>query len=152
MLRSPSQIELALPYPPSANRIWRRSGKRIHRSPQYVRWLERAGWQVISQRQGCIHGPYNISIAAVRPDKRKRDLGNLEKSISDLLVSIGTVEDDQLANEISIRWVTSVPPITVTLTEATTKATQDTLPPIGAIVARVLERISPHRKQDGGRP
>src|SRR5262249_60248389 len=119
MLRSPSQIELALPYPPSANRIWRRSGKRIHRSPQYVRWVERAGWKVISQRQGRIHGSYNISIAAVRPDKRKRDLGNLEKSISDLLVSIGRVEDDALAKEISIRWVTSGPPVTVKITETT---------------------------------
>jgi hypothetical protein len=31
------------------------------------------------------------------------------------------------------------------------EATEDTFQPIGEIVARVLERISPHRKQDGGR-
>jgi len=96
-----------IPFPPSANRLWRRSGKRIHRSTQYVEWLERAGWHVIQQRQGGIKGPYAISIQAVRPDKRRRDLSNTLKALEDLLQSVGTIEDDAYAEMISLRWVTT---------------------------------------------
>jgi crossover junction endodeoxyribonuclease RusA len=45
----------------------------------------------------------------VRPDKRKRDLGNLEKAISDILVSQNIVEDDSLCEWIEARWVEKGP-------------------------------------------
>ena len=111
-------ILLTLPYPPSANHIWRTAGKRVYRSKRYMEWLEEAAGMAIGQRQGGIKGPYKISIDAVRPDKRVRDLGNLEKPISDLLVQIGTIEDDKLAEMICIRWVTNGEGVTVRIEKA----------------------------------
>jgi crossover junction endodeoxyribonuclease RusA len=101
---------LVLPYPPSANRLWRAGRGHVHLSPAYTQWLDEAGWHVAEQRRGHIRGPYRLGIAALRFDRRKRDLDNLIKPINDRL---GVVEDDCLAELISVRWVTSGPPVTV---------------------------------------
>ena len=111
-------IELQLPFPPSANRLWRRSGTHMHKSKTYTDWLKEAGWQVIAQKPGGIKGPYKISINAVRPDKRRRDLDNLLKPISDVLVSVGVVADDCHAEMISMRWVTAGEGVTVRVEKA----------------------------------
>jgi Holliday junction resolvase RusA-like endonuclease len=67
-------------------------------------------WQILGQAKGKkVEGPYKLTILAVRPDKRKRDLGNLEKAISDILVSQGLVEDDCLCEWIVARWVDKGP-------------------------------------------
>lgn len=100
-------IVLNLPYPPSANRLWRRSGARIHKSTRYTDWLRDAGFLAMNQRPGSLRGPYRLTIQAVRPDKRKRDLDNLIKPTNDLLKTIGVVEDDSDCEIISVRWVTS---------------------------------------------
>jgi crossover junction endodeoxyribonuclease RusA len=100
-------IELWLPYPPSANHLWRSAKGRVFKSRAYVDWLLEAGLQAKSQRAGSIKGPYKLSVTAARPDKRKRDIDNLLKPISDLLKSIGAIEDDYLCEMISARWVTN---------------------------------------------
>lgn len=99
--------ELHLPYPPSANRLWRRSGRRIHKGAEYANWLVDAGFTAIKQRQPGIVGKYKISINAVRPDKRRRDLDNIIKAISDLVKSVGIIDDDCDCEQISARWVTT---------------------------------------------
>ena len=67
-------------------------------------------WQIAGQSKGKkIEGPYKLTILAVKPDKRKRDLGNLEKAISDILVSQNIVEDDCLCEWIVARWVDKGP-------------------------------------------
>lgn len=111
-------IAIRLPYPPSANRLWRRSAKGMRRSDEYVAWLTEAGWEASRQRPGKIQGPYKLSIHAVRPDRRKRDLDNLFKSTCDLLQGLGIIEDDSQAEMISARWVTSGEGITVILEPA----------------------------------
>ena len=111
-------IELHLSYPPSANRLWRRGKNNIYASKEYTTWKREAGWQVIAQKPGGIAGPYRLSLNAVRPDKRKRDLGNLLKAVEDLLVSAGVIEDDSKAEMISMRWVTSGEGITVRIEPA----------------------------------
>lgn len=104
-------ITLVLPFPPSVNRLWRASkGGGVYRSAKYSDWRRLAMWQIAGQSKGKkIEGPYKLTILAVRPDKRKRDLGNLEKAISDILVSQKIVEDDYLCEWIVARWVESGP-------------------------------------------
>lgn len=104
--RAPLAVEINVPFPPSANRLWRRSGKTIHKATKYTKWLRDAGFIALSQKPGGIIGPYKISIQAARPDKRRRDLDNLLKPISDLLVSVGVVADDSHCEMLSARWVT----------------------------------------------
>lgn len=114
-------IELQLPFPPSANRLWRRAGHTIHKSKTYTDWLRDAGWQVIAQKAGGIAGPYTLSIQAKRPDKRRRDIDNIIKPISDLLMSVGAVEDDSHCEMVSARWVTAGEGITVRIERAVTE-------------------------------
>jgi crossover junction endodeoxyribonuclease RusA len=93
--------------PPSANRLWRRSGTRIHKATAYTRWLADTGLYVKAQRPMPVVGPYKLSISAVRPDKRRRDVDNLIKPINDLLVHLGLVRDDSDCDLVSARWVTT---------------------------------------------
>ncbi len=101
-------IELWLPYPPSANHLWRSGRGRVYPAPAYVDWQREAGEYVKDQPFETLKGPYKLFITAARPDsRRKRDLGNIEKAISDLLVKLGVVEDDQFMDALHARWVTS---------------------------------------------
>lgn len=97
-----------LPFPVSVNNLHQngKGGKRI-RSDAYRSWVTEAGWRLHQQRYIPTVGAYDLTIHAVRPDKRKRDLGNLEKAVSDLLVVHGVVEDDCLASRIVLEWVSS---------------------------------------------
>ena len=100
-------VELVLPYPPSANKLWTRTRKGMRRTDSYNRWLHCAGWAVRTQRPKKISGLYKLTIQAVRPDKRRRDIDNLIKPISDLLQTLGIVKDDCDCEMVSARWVTA---------------------------------------------
>jgi Holliday junction resolvase RusA-like endonuclease len=99
-------VTLALPLPPSANRLHADSpdGSR-HKSPIYAEWLSAAGWRLQAQRPGRVMGTYRMFIeVARRKDRRRVDLGHYEKALSDLLVAHHIVQDDSLAQEITLRW------------------------------------------------
>ena len=104
-------LKLILPFPPSVNRLWRASkGGKVYRSDKYTDWRNHARWALVEQRKGQkITGPYTMILEAVRPDKRQRDLGNLEKAVSDVLQESGAVENDYLCQEMTLRWVDSGP-------------------------------------------
>ena len=104
-------IKIVLPFPPSVNRLWRATkGGKVYRSPQYVAWRKLAMWQLAGQVKGKkVTSAYKLTILAVRPDKRRRDLGNLEKAVSDILVSQNIIEDDCLCEWMEIRWVEDGP-------------------------------------------
>jgi crossover junction endodeoxyribonuclease RusA len=114
-------IELHLPFPPSANSLWRRAAKGMRRSDSYTAWLTEAGWAAKQQRPGKIAGPYKLSIHAARPDNRRRDLDNLFKATSDLLESLEIIQGDHLAEMVCARWVTSGEGITVIVEAAGTE-------------------------------
>ena len=75
-------IRIVLPFPPSVNRLWRTTkGGGMYRSQEYAAWRKHAEWAVAGQVKGkAILGEYTLEIVAVKPDKRRRDLGNLEKA------------------------------------------------------------------------
>jgi len=97
-------VGFELPWPPSANRLWRFvPGKHTPlKSAEYRKWLSEAARCI--GPVPMIRGPYALLLEAFRPDKRRRDLGNLEKPVSDLLQSCFVVEDDCNAQEITLRW------------------------------------------------
>lgn len=96
--------------PPSTNGLRKsfvRDGKVVSaKSKEYAAWLNAAMWEVAAQKPGRVDGPYSISIAAQRHwrSKRARDLDNLLKPLSDLMVKSSIVEDDSLAESVSARW------------------------------------------------
>jgi Holliday junction resolvase RusA-like endonuclease len=56
--------------------------------------------------QGLVHIPGDVSveILIIKPDRRKRDLDNLAKSILDALVLNGVIDDDSLIQKILLAW------------------------------------------------
>lgn len=99
-----SPIRIELPFPPTVNNlnVNAKSGGR-YRSPAYDAWFAHAS-SFIKDSHRARFGSYSLQIALRRPDKRRRDLGNLEKAISDLLVAHGVVKDDCLAERITLAW------------------------------------------------
>ena len=98
-----------LPLPTSVNALHtlRKAGGKA-RSKPYQAWVKEAGYAILTQRFKPILGPYELMVHAVRPDKKRRDLGNLEKAVSDLLVAHGVVEDDHLCECIFLEWVRAI--------------------------------------------
>lgn len=109
-----------LPYPPTTNNLYMNVGKHRIRTKRYDAWLKEGAAMIAQQRPEKVSGPYSLLLRAVRPDRRARDLGNLEKPVSDLLVKCGIVRDDSDACTITMAWVPSNPSgaaVTVEVTE-----------------------------------
>lgn len=109
-------IRLELPLAPSMNRLWRvGKGGKMYKSKEYTDWLEEAGWFCREQTKNIIIGQYLLHIAAVKPDRRKRDLDNLLKATSDLLERMKIIENDADCRGIAAEWVAEGPPMIVTV-------------------------------------
>jgi len=101
----------------SVNRLWRANkGGGVHKSAKYTSWTKHAEWAIAQQVSGNrIVGRYGLSVRFVRPDKRRRDLDNLFKAVSDALVHTGVIESDHLCERINAAWVASGPECEVIL-------------------------------------
>lgn len=98
-------VTLTLPFPPSTNNLFVNvRGKGRVKSARYAQWCTEAGWEARRQRAGKVEGPYALYITACRPDARRRDLGNLEKPVSDALKAAGIIEDDSLCQKLHMTW------------------------------------------------
>lgn len=116
-------VSIDLPYPISMNRIWRSGNGKVYRSDDYKRWINEATVAWYQQRPSLtvwsVSSAYTIEILARPPDARQRDLGNLEKVVSDFLQYAGIIANDCLAEEIHMKWDRSDNPstgVTVTVT------------------------------------
>lgn len=87
----------------------------MYKSKVYEDWLETCRLTIYQSRQIPILGQYKLLIEAVRPDKRRRDIDNLIKAVSDILEDTGLIENDSKCVEVIARWVDSGPPMLVTV-------------------------------------
>lgn len=94
-------VILTVPKPPSLNKLWRHEHGRRKRSAEYAAWLREAGWEVKRQYTGrpAISCRFNIEIQV--PISR-RDTGNWEKPIGDLLEMCGVVTNDGNAHRLTV--------------------------------------------------
>lgn len=101
--------------PPSVNTIWKRFGRNVCRSDAYKAWLQSAGWELATRepRGSSVKGPYALELRFRRDASAaaRLDLGNLEKAVSDLLVAHGVIQDDSLAQSISMAWSSDGPAV-----------------------------------------
>lgn len=95
-----STASFALPFPPSVNGLFAGKARR-YASPAYKAWKAAARPFVPAV---LIAGPYTLELIFDRPDRRARDLGNLEKAVSDLIVERGLVIDDSCCQRITLAW------------------------------------------------
>ncbi|KQP53058.1 RusA family crossover junction endodeoxyribonuclease [Methylobacterium sp. Leaf106] len=96
--------------PPSTNNLFFSvSGKGRRKTDAYKAWIKEASIVAkLAIRAKRIDGPYALNIQIGKPDNRRRDLGNLEKALSDLLVSVGAVSDDSACQRIEMEWSPNV--------------------------------------------
>lgn len=82
--------------------------RNVYKSAEYSRWLSLADGDWLAQKpRGAfkgLPGAYVLTLSFHRPDKRRRDVGNLLKVAEDFLVRIKAVEDDSLCEDIRISW------------------------------------------------
>ena len=106
-------IRLELPLAPSANAIFRSGRGRVYKTNIYKQWLEECSWMIKTQTKESVPRDYILQVVAKRPDKRRRDLDNLLKATSDLLVRTRIVSDDNFCRAIVAEWVDFGPPMVV---------------------------------------
>ena len=87
---------ITLPYPPSVNHYWRRVGSRtlISREGRTFRRNVCALLNGGNARQPPLDWRIALVMNAYPPDRRRRDLDNLQKAILDALEHAGVYEDD----------------------------------------------------------
>jgi len=101
-------IRLSLPYPVSVNAMYANAaGRGRVKTERYKTWINAAGWALVAARPVKVAGPYTLEITLFQSDKRKRDIDNVVKPISDLLVEHQLVEDDSLCTRLVVQRIPS---------------------------------------------
>ena len=104
----PGEVRLSLPYPVSANRMYRAGKGRVYKSDAYKTWQAEAHVAWLQQKNQLsvkrVDGRYLLLLEATPPDQRNRDIDNLVKSVSDFLQMEGIISNDRLATGIQISW------------------------------------------------
>ncbi|MBP2564509.1 crossover junction endodeoxyribonuclease RusA [Agrobacterium tumefaciens] len=93
-----------LPFPPSVNNLFLNvsRGGRV-KTAKYRQWEKEADASMpsgIVRLNGEVVALYTFG----RPDKRRRDVANLEKAVGDTLTRWGVLEDDYQIVDIRLRW------------------------------------------------
>ena len=92
-------MTLTLPYPPSVNHYWRRVGPRTLISREGRTFRKNVCALLASAsgngpRKPPMGGRIALAMDAFPPDRRRRDLDNIQKSVLDALERAGVYEDD----------------------------------------------------------
>tara|TARA_R100000306_G_C4296684_1_gene102949 strand:+ start:39 stop:416 length:378 start_codon:yes stop_codon:yes gene_type:complete len=105
-------LKLSLPYPPTLNTLYPtgKNNNRRFKSKKYREWIKAAEAMFYEANPHflvnppTIAGKVEVQMFFGRPDKRRRDLANLEKAVSDFLVNVGAIQDDCLIEELLMSW------------------------------------------------
>lgn len=98
-----SFISISLPWPPTANTYWRRNGGRYFiskRGQDYRNLVAKACYEFVGIFDATDR--LRLKIKAYPPDRRKRDLDNLFKSVLDSIQAAGIYIDDYQIDKLSI--------------------------------------------------
>lgn len=97
-------LTLELPWPPSVNHYWRSvPGRGVLVSAEGRQYRQDVQMQVLIQRAAKkFAGRLRVTVIALPPDKRKRDLDNLLKSSLDAMTHAGVWMDDSQIDDLRI--------------------------------------------------
>lgn len=87
-------IEFDLPYPPSVNHYYRRVGPRTLISREGRRFREHVTSVLAGLGLKPMDGPLEVHIDVFPPDRRRRDLDNVQKALLDAMEHGGVYHDD----------------------------------------------------------
>lgn len=101
-------IELELPYPPSVNHYYRRVGPRTLISRQGRAFRRKVCALVAAAGVGPLAGRLRVEIEVYPPDRRRRDIDNVQKALLDALEHGGAYRDDSQIVRLEIEKRTPV--------------------------------------------
>lgn len=96
-------MNIVLPWPPSTNTYWRSVKGRVLISAEGRRYRQAIADLALVERWSTVGTDrVRVVIEAWMPDKRRRDLDNLLKSLLDSLTFAGVWEDDSQVDDLRI--------------------------------------------------
>lgn len=98
-----------LPYPPSVNHYWRRVGFRTLISRGGRRYRRDVVALLAAGRAAPLRGRLELVVDVFPPDRRRRDLDNLQKALCDALQHAGVYGDDSQIDRLEVRRGPVVP-------------------------------------------
>jgi len=91
-----------LPYPPSINHYWRRVGERMLISREGRRYRKRVCAVLAAAGVQPLRGRLAVRVEVHPPDRRRRDLDNVQKALLDALEHGGAYDDDDQIDRIEV--------------------------------------------------
>ncbi len=127
-------MEITLPYPPSVNHVWRRVGRRTLLSRQGRAYRRQVHNLLVGRGLQPLAGRIAVTVEVHPPDRRRRDLDNLQKGLFDALQHAGVFFDDSQIDELHMLRCECVPGglvrVCVTVLEAPAPAAKPEAEPV----------------------
>ncbi len=97
-------VILTLPYPPSGNHIHKHTRAGIHYLTPVARkyYADVAELFLINRQKGLDDGKLHVEIDVYPPDRRRRDLDNLCKTVFDACTKAGIWNDDSQIHKLVV--------------------------------------------------
>ena len=96
-------IELQLPYPPSVNHYWGQRGNHRFVGKKGQEFRLEVKVVALERKIKAIEGRLSLKVYLYPPDKRKRDIDNVLKSLLDAMEHAGVYENDSQLDELYIK-------------------------------------------------
>jgi crossover junction endodeoxyribonuclease RusA len=94
-------ITLTLPYPPSVNHYWGQRGNRRFVGKKGVAFRQSVA-DAVAVAGKKVFGRLQVVVALYPPDRRRRDIDNVQKSLNDALQHAGCFDDDEQIDVLTI--------------------------------------------------
>lgn len=88
------RIELVLPWPPSANQMYRHVGAKVLISERGRKYRLEVAEVLARAGSPRLKGALSLTLLVFPPDNRRRDMDNITKNVQDSLAKGGLFKDD----------------------------------------------------------
>lgn len=99
-------LKFTVPLPPSSNHRLMATKNGLIKAPLYRRWMDSTAEDLSASFEGCpprLEGRLMLYVEVVFPDRRKRDIDNVLKSLCDVLTKAEVYKDDSQLDVITVR-------------------------------------------------